>query len=168
MPHIQNTSCFWGVRIILGDLYGWKEPITPDNWRRLDGLIRERADDARGIATSWTRSTSAAPAPKSPAAERRRGRRPLSIRPGMGHSSPAANGANSTRPCMNWSEPGAESPKRPHGHRHRPPSGTSGPFAACGCPRGAGTLCGRIPPPATSFDGHAYLDRHRLLVGHRQ
>ena len=45
LPFIQNTSCFWGVRIILGDLYGWKEPITASNWRKLDALIRERADD---------------------------------------------------------------------------------------------------------------------------
>src|SRR5437773_4766649 len=36
LPHIQNTSSFWGVRLILADLYGWCEPITPDNWRRLD------------------------------------------------------------------------------------------------------------------------------------
>jgi len=48
---IQNTSGWWGVRIILGDLYGWKDAITPDNWRRLDDLIRERAED-----NSWARS----------------------------------------------------------------------------------------------------------------
>ncbi|MBU4272015.1 MAG: hypothetical protein KKA28_09165 [Planctomycetes bacterium] len=42
---IQNTSCFWGMRLILQNLYDWREPITPDNWRRLDELIRERADD---------------------------------------------------------------------------------------------------------------------------
>jgi hypothetical protein len=41
----QNTSCAWGMRLVLGDLYDWREPITADNWRRLDGLIRERADD---------------------------------------------------------------------------------------------------------------------------
>ena len=45
LPAIQNTSCFWGVRIILHDLYGWNEPITAANWRKLDGLIRERAGD---------------------------------------------------------------------------------------------------------------------------
>ncbi|MCX6624056.1 MAG: hypothetical protein NTY38_23935 [Acidobacteria bacterium] len=43
LPKIRNTSCYWGVRIILRDLYGWDEPITLDNWRRLDGLIRERS-----------------------------------------------------------------------------------------------------------------------------
>ncbi len=45
LPHIRNTSSYWGVRLILRDLYGWTEPITEANWRRLDGLIRERADD---------------------------------------------------------------------------------------------------------------------------
>ena len=45
LPFIRNTSCFWGVRIILRDLYGWTEPITEDNWQRLDALIRERAGD---------------------------------------------------------------------------------------------------------------------------
>src|SRR5271169_3105489 len=44
---IQNTSGWWGVRIILGDLYNWHEPITADNWRRLDDLIRERSGDAK-------------------------------------------------------------------------------------------------------------------------
>lgn len=47
LPFIQNTSCFWGVRIILKDLYDWNELITPDNWRELDGRIRERADDCQ-------------------------------------------------------------------------------------------------------------------------
>ncbi len=45
LPHIQNTSSFWGVRIILRDLYGWSAPIEESNWKKLDGLIRERADD---------------------------------------------------------------------------------------------------------------------------
>lgn len=42
---IANTSSFWAVRWILRDLYNWREPITTDNWRKLDALIRERADD---------------------------------------------------------------------------------------------------------------------------
>ncbi len=42
---IQNTSSSWGVRIILRDLYGWTDPIDETNWRKLDGMIRERADD---------------------------------------------------------------------------------------------------------------------------
>ena len=45
LPHIRNTSCWWGVRIILRDLYGWTEPLDAGNWRRLDEQIRERADD---------------------------------------------------------------------------------------------------------------------------
>ena len=45
LPHIRNTSSSWAVRIILSELYEWHEPITAKNWRRLDGLIRERADD---------------------------------------------------------------------------------------------------------------------------
>lgn len=45
LPAIQNTSCFWGVQLILKDLYGWREPITAASWRKLDALIRERADD---------------------------------------------------------------------------------------------------------------------------
>src|SRR5579859_5294355 len=42
---IQNTSSAWGVRIILRDLYDWHEPLTTKNWRKLDALVRERADD---------------------------------------------------------------------------------------------------------------------------
>jgi hypothetical protein len=45
LRHIQNTSSYWGVRIILHDLYGWTDRIDERNWRKLDGLIRERADD---------------------------------------------------------------------------------------------------------------------------
>jgi hypothetical protein len=47
LPYIQNTSSFWGVRIILAQLYGcpWHEPVTAANWRALDAAIRERADD---------------------------------------------------------------------------------------------------------------------------
>jgi glucuronate isomerase len=45
LGQIRNTSSSWGVRLILADLYGWREPITADNWRKLDALIRERADD---------------------------------------------------------------------------------------------------------------------------
>lgn len=43
LPHIQNTSCYWGVSVILRDLYGWTDAITPANWLELDSLIRERA-----------------------------------------------------------------------------------------------------------------------------
>jgi hypothetical protein len=46
VPFIRNTSGYWGVRIILRDLYDWREPITADNWGRLHAIIRERAGDA--------------------------------------------------------------------------------------------------------------------------
>ena len=52
LPLISNTSGWWGVRIILRDLYDWTDPITSDNWQRLDDQVRERADDPawpRGI-----------------------------------------------------------------------------------------------------------------------
>lgn len=42
---VRNTSTFWMMRIILQDLYGWKEPVTQENWRRLDSIIRDVADD---------------------------------------------------------------------------------------------------------------------------
>lgn len=45
LTNIRNTSSSWGVRFILRDLYQWSDPITRDNWRRLDALIRERGDD---------------------------------------------------------------------------------------------------------------------------
>ena len=45
LRHIQNTSISWCLRMILAGLYDWKEPITEENWQRLDALIRERADD---------------------------------------------------------------------------------------------------------------------------
>jgi glucuronate isomerase len=45
LAHVRNTSSYWGVRIILADLYGWTGPVDASNWRRLDALVRERADD---------------------------------------------------------------------------------------------------------------------------
>jgi hypothetical protein len=51
LKHIQNTSSFWGVRIILRELYGWTDAIDAGNWKKLDALIRERADDR-----AWARS----------------------------------------------------------------------------------------------------------------
>jgi hypothetical protein len=45
LPLVRNTSTSWGIRLILEDLYGWKDPLTADNWQRLDAIIRERADD---------------------------------------------------------------------------------------------------------------------------
>lgn len=45
IKYIQNTSCFWGVKTILKDLYGWEESITQANWRRLDAVIRGKSGD---------------------------------------------------------------------------------------------------------------------------
>ena len=45
LPMVRNTSISWLARLILSDLYDWNEPITADNWLRLDAIIRERADD---------------------------------------------------------------------------------------------------------------------------
>src|SRR5262249_11467433 len=45
LARTRNTSWSGGVRLILAALYGWHEPITADNWRKLDSLVRERADD---------------------------------------------------------------------------------------------------------------------------
>src|SRR5882672_8560396 len=36
LPAIQNTSCFWALRLILQELYGWREPITAGSWQKLD------------------------------------------------------------------------------------------------------------------------------------
>ncbi len=45
LKYVTNTSISWGIRLVLADLYGWKEPVDAGNWQRLDSLIRERADD---------------------------------------------------------------------------------------------------------------------------
>lgn len=42
VKYIKNTSCFWGVRIILRDLFGWTDGITEDNWRELHSLIKSK------------------------------------------------------------------------------------------------------------------------------
>jgi hypothetical protein len=44
-PRTRNTAIAWGIRIILRDLYDWPEPVTEDNWRRLDAEIAERSQD---------------------------------------------------------------------------------------------------------------------------
>jgi glucuronate isomerase len=46
LPKVRNTSIQWACRMILRDLYAWDEPLTRENWRKLDDRIRERADDA--------------------------------------------------------------------------------------------------------------------------
>jgi len=43
LEYIQNTSCFWGVRLILKDLYDWELPITKENWRHIHSIIRKKS-----------------------------------------------------------------------------------------------------------------------------
>lgn len=43
---IQNTSCFWGVRIILKDLYEWDKPITLENWREIHEIIKKKSQES--------------------------------------------------------------------------------------------------------------------------
>ncbi len=45
LQHTRNTAISWGVRMLLQDLYGWAEPLSLENWTRLDAQIRERSDD---------------------------------------------------------------------------------------------------------------------------
>ena len=42
LKYIRNTSCYWGLKIILRDLYGWEDDITEDNWSKLDNIIRDK------------------------------------------------------------------------------------------------------------------------------
>jgi hypothetical protein len=51
IKYIQNTSCFWGVKTILKDLYDWDIEITSDNWCKLDITIREKSKE-----NYWPRS----------------------------------------------------------------------------------------------------------------
>jgi glucuronate isomerase len=45
LEKIHNTGMYWCLQFILKDLYNWNEPITITNWRKLDGMIREKASD---------------------------------------------------------------------------------------------------------------------------
>lgn len=105
LSRIQNTSSSWAVRIILSDLYDWHEPITAENWRRLDAMIRERANDRCWQHSILDLSTFAAPGRKLPGEET--GKMTIVCNmPSNGGSSPAANGGNSTRRFTNWSGAG--------------------------------------------------------------
>lgn len=42
IDYIRNTSCYWIMTIILRDLYGFDKPLTKENWREADRLIREK------------------------------------------------------------------------------------------------------------------------------
>lgn len=40
LPYIENTSSFFALRMILLELFDWDEPVTLDNWRKLDERIK--------------------------------------------------------------------------------------------------------------------------------
>jgi len=50
LPYIENTSCYWGVRLILRDLYGWDKPVDAGNWREIHQIIADRYKEP-----SWSR-----------------------------------------------------------------------------------------------------------------
>ena len=56
LPGIASTSCAWGLRIILADLFAWRQPVTEKNWRKLDGIIRERAEEKDRARTIQARA----------------------------------------------------------------------------------------------------------------
>jgi len=43
--HIENTSCYWGMKLILKDLYGWDKEVTEANWKDLNKIIKDKAKD---------------------------------------------------------------------------------------------------------------------------
>ena len=45
LKHVRNTAISYGINIILRDLYGIDEPVSEQNWQRIDDVIRERSDD---------------------------------------------------------------------------------------------------------------------------
>lgn len=47
LPYIRSTSCFYGVRIILRDLYGFDGEISESTWEGLDERIRTAGQDPR-------------------------------------------------------------------------------------------------------------------------
>lgn len=56
LDSVRNTSSWWGVRLILRDLYDWCEPVTTENWQRLDAVVRERAEDASWADRVWEKA----------------------------------------------------------------------------------------------------------------
>lgn len=45
IPYIQNTSCYWGMKTILKDLYEWDKPITKENWREIHEIIKKKSQN---------------------------------------------------------------------------------------------------------------------------
>ncbi len=96
LPGIAGTSCAWGVRIILEDLFGWKQPVTAANWRTLDGLIRERGKEKGRARSLQPGPESRAAAPSCGAATTAGPTRCCSI-PLSGGSSAGRSGGSTTR-----------------------------------------------------------------------
>jgi len=104
--------------------YDWNEPITQDNWRKLDDLIRERADDGVWARSLLKRSNiRRACAPSTPGGARERATTSCNTR-SSGACSCAPNGGNMTRPSMTWSAPGGAR-RVPGSHRRRRPPAKS-------------------------------------------
>ena len=131
--HPEHRS-FWGVRIILRDLYGWTEPIDESNWKKLDALIRERADDRSWPHEVLDRAGIERTGHRARPARGRSRRRPACSTPSNGASSRAASGANSTRRSTSWSVAGESRPRAPRRSERapgRPPSGRSRASTTC-------------------------------------
>ncbi|MHB1485242.1 MAG: hypothetical protein ACYCYI_11330 [Saccharofermentanales bacterium] len=45
IKYIQNTSCYWGVKTILKELYNWTDDINPDNWKTIHSIIKTKSLD---------------------------------------------------------------------------------------------------------------------------
>ncbi|MBQ7499258.1 MAG: hypothetical protein IJT91_00005, partial [Clostridia bacterium] len=53
VKYIRGTSCYWGVRTILADLYDWHDDVTEENWKEIHELIKSKGcghDRAKEIA----------------------------------------------------------------------------------------------------------------------
>lgn len=81
LPGIAGTSCAWGVRIILEDLFGWKQPVTAANWRTLDGLIPGAREGEGKGALAAGRGRNRAQLHRAVAPPRRQGRRDAAVFP---------------------------------------------------------------------------------------
>jgi len=102
LKYVHSTSISWGIRLILEDLYGWKEPLTLENWQRLDDMIRERADD-RAWQREIVRRTNIQRY-CTEYARRESGKIKISFNMRWsGRSSRDANGESLTQRSMNWS-----------------------------------------------------------------
>lgn len=45
LKYVKNTALHWLTKKILSDLYGWNEPITEQNWTKIDGIIARKSTD---------------------------------------------------------------------------------------------------------------------------